>query len=53
VNVGAGTGLSKAAQVAEVIWRAWTGGVLLDNLPSDVRPRDADEGFEAQQALET
>jgi 2-keto-4-pentenoate hydratase len=43
---------SKAARAAEVIWRAWTGGVLLDDLPSDVRPRDADEGCEAQQALE-
>jgi 2-keto-4-pentenoate hydratase len=46
------TGRGKAVQAAGVIWSAWTGGVLLDGLPSDVRPRDADEGFEVQQALE-
>jgi hypothetical protein len=30
---------------AEAIWCAWTAGVLLDELPFDVRPHDADEGL--------
>jgi hypothetical protein len=31
------------------IWNAWSGDMLLDCLPEDIRPNDSAEGFAAQQ----
>jgi 2-keto-4-pentenoate hydratase len=41
----------RARRAAERIWAAWTSGERIGGLAADVRPRDAAEGFAAQQAL--
>jgi 2-keto-4-pentenoate hydratase len=42
-----------AAAAADVIWRAWTSGERISELPTDVRPRSKAEGMAAQLELST
>jgi 2-keto-4-pentenoate hydratase len=42
---------SRAAATADVIWKAWSSGDRIAELPADTRPRDIAEGMAAQLAL--
>jgi 2-keto-4-pentenoate hydratase len=39
-------------RAAEVIWRAWCGGAVIEALPDGARPASRSEGYEVQAALE-
>jgi 2-keto-4-pentenoate hydratase len=43
--------LSRAGTAADVIWKAWSTGERIAELPADVRPQDAVEGMAVQQAV--
>jgi 2-keto-4-pentenoate hydratase len=40
-------------QAADLLWRHWTGGTRLDQLPSAVRPSSRAEGYAVQALLES
>lgn len=42
---------ARAVATADVIWKAWSDGDRIADLPADARPRDTAEGMAAQLAL--
>lgn len=40
------------ARAAAQLWQAWTTGELLDGIDAEVRPRELDEGYGIQRALD-
>jgi 2-keto-4-pentenoate hydratase len=42
----------KIGRAAGELWQAWSTGSSLDALPTDLRPRDLDEGYAIQRALD-
>lgn len=45
-------GDDRHARAAEQLWQAWRSGEALDGIDADVRPRDLDQGYAVQRALD-
>jgi len=46
------TQVSDPQSAAQVIWDAWSNGELLDGIPESVRPKDLDDSYRVQLALD-